>query len=336
MKSSNKIWFHLAFWIFFSIVPRLISPPAFHIDILFSFYLIIDLTTFYTLYFFIIPKYFDDGFNLKILISSILVIASLVMLRVWVSNIAVKYNEILLEQSIRSPFLYVLKEIISTILFVVYPLLVTFTIRYFSIQKAKIELESQKKESELTLLRSQINPHFLFNTLNNIYSLVYSNSPEAHKSITKLSELMRFTLYRSKDEKVPFESEIEYLETFIDLELLRIKDKRFIEKKITYQNNGLEIAPMLLIPFVENAFKHSDKSFTPPVIKLQITINNGKLEFYISNKKAIENNESEKIDGGIGLVNVKKRLEILYPDKFKLNIKNSKDNYEVLLKIELI
>jgi len=209
------------------------------------------------------------------------------------------------------------------------------TIQYFKEQKQKIELIKQKKESEMALLRSQINPHFLFNTLNNIYSLVYSKSADAHKAVMKLSELMRYSLYKSNEEKVPLESEINYLLTYINLELLRIKDKGFIEKKIRGDFKGIEIAPLLLLPFVENAFKHCDKNSIAPVIRLSIFLTENTLDFSIQNKieKIRKNMHAES--GGIGLANVKKRLGLQYPGKHELDISTTDADFKVHLKIQL-
>jgi sensor histidine kinase YesM len=214
-----------------------------------------------------------------------------------------------------------------------YAFLIKFAIDWFDTQKLKAELVNQTQTSELALLRSQVNPHFLFNTLNNIYSLVCKKSPDAPEAIMKLSSIMRYMLYDANTDKVLLEKEIEYLESFIELQKLRIRHDNFVELRIEGDVSNKIIAPMLLIPFVENAFKHGDKAVNSPGIRIHLVVSPHKLVFEIINH--VKKNffgQKDKI-GGIGLQNIKRRLEILYPGKYKLETTQENDLYRVNLSI---
>jgi len=141
--------------------------------------------------------------------------------------------------------------------FFIYSLLIRLAINWYENQKLQADFINQKQISELALLRSQVNPHFFFNTLNNIYSLVYQKSDDAPEAVMKLSSIMRYMLYDATTDKVLLEKEIEYLKSFIELEKLRLRNKDFVSLTINGSSEGLTIAPMILIPFVENAFKHA-------------------------------------------------------------------------------
>jgi two-component system, LytTR family, sensor kinase len=207
-----------------------------------------------------------------------------------------------------------------------------FTSDWFNNQKLKEELEKERITSELAQLKYQINPHFLFNTFNNIYSLVNKKSDAAPEAILKLSEIMRYILNENNSEKVQLEKEINYLQSFIELQKLRLKNPGIVELIINGNLKSFEIAPLLLLPFVENAFKHGDISSEKALIEISINIENSCLEFITRNLMA--NNKTDKTQG-IGLNNVKRRLVLLYPCKHILNIKQDNGIFDVYLKIIL-
>jgi LytS/YehU family sensor histidine kinase len=215
-----------------------------------------------------------------------------------------------------------------------YAILIKFAIDWFDTQKLKAELVNQTQSSELALLRSQVNPHFLFNTLNNIYSLVCKNSPDAPEAIMKLSSIMRYMLYDANTEVVLLEKEIEYLESFIELQKLRIRYKDFVELRIEGEVGNKTIAPMLLIPFVENAFKHGSKSGTLPGIRIHLVTTPYQLLFEVTNHLKKNLLPLKDNSGGIGLQNIKRRLEILYPGRYVLETTQENDLYKVKLLIQ--
>ncbi len=200
----------------------------------------------------------------------------------------------------------------------------------FKKEKENQLLLKQKKEAELSLLKSQINPHFIFNTLNNIYSLVNQKSDQSLMAIEKLGDLLRYSGKELEKDFTDLGSEVNYLQNFIDLESLRLRDPENIQFKTVISNSNLKIAPMLLVPFVENAFKHGDLKNNI----LNIEIKNQGNELIFSQRNRISNNQKDTTSG-IGIENVKKRLELIYPEKHTLKTTNDSQYYEVHLKIEL-
>lgn len=216
-------------------------------------------------------------------------------------------------------------------------LIYNFTISYFEEKEKTKELENERLKSELSFLRSQISPHFMFNVLNSIVALSRKKSDMVEPVVIKLSELMRYMIYETKDSKVSIEKEINYLDSYIELQKIRFgKDFNIkFEKKL--ENYQLSIEPMLLIPFVENAFKHGVSLTENGYIFIDLKENKGKLVFKVENKTS-PSHQLEQKDGssGIGLTNIKRRLELLHPKKHQLKIEDLKDKYLIELQIELL
>jgi len=236
-------------------------------------------------------------------------------------------------RKVRHPRWFFPESYTVTILYTGLAYLARFTTRWIVDQKIKTELINQNLTSELALLRSQVNPHFLFNTLNNIYSLVYTKSDNAPEAMTKLSDIMRYMLQDSKLDEVSMEKELEYLENYLSLERLRIKNEKFLNFTISGKYQGKLIASMLLIPFIENAFKHSVDSENENGIIISFIFEKDILTFICENKFYELDVDKDKTHG-IGLETVKKRLNILYPHKHKLNI--VKDSSFFKVKLELV
>lgn len=199
------------------------------------------------------------------------------------------------------------------------------------------ELQKEKAESELQFLKSQLNPHFLFNNLNNLYSYSQENSPKTPEIILQLSNIMRYMLYESREKFVPLEKELTYLRDFVRLQELQMENRGKVELSMTGEAGGKVIAPLLLIPFVENSFKHSLSSQADDIaIHIDVEIQDHRLDFQCVNTYFESNNTAGKyVAKGIGLDNVRKRLELLYPEKHHLEI-DTKDNvYYVRLQLEL-
>lgn len=214
----------------------------------------------------------------------------------------------------------------------------TFGIVFFFIQlnnfqqKMQNELIIRNRQAELSFLRSQINPHFLFNSLNNVYTLVYQGSENALSSISKLSELLRYMLYE-EEEKVLLIKEVRYLEHYIDLQLMRYDFKPAYQINIKVPaDRTLRIAPLTLIPFVENAFKHGNLRDNNIPLIINLILKEREMTFTVINKKS---NFNKDHTGGIGSENVKKRLELIYGDHHHLHIVDTDDVYEVKLIINL-
>ena len=196
--------------------------------------------------------------------------------------------------------------------------------------------EKEKLASELKFLKSQINPHFLFNALNNIYSLSVMQAPQTSESVMQLSEILRYMVYDSNEEKVPLKSEINYIENFVDLHLLKASRGMDVSLDLDKTAADLRVAPLLFIPFVENAFKHSKiENLKSGFIRIHLKVDSNTITFQVVNSIPKINFTKDDV-GGVGLENVKKRLQLLYPnEQHQLIINQTNDQFEVNLKINL-
>jgi LytS/YehU family sensor histidine kinase len=196
-------------------------------------------------------------------------------------------------------------------------------------------LEKEKVKAELQLLKAQVHPHFLFNTLNNIYSVTQNTSPEASDMILRLSDLLRYILYECNKPEVSLTQELKIIKDYISLESIRYSKNLDIHIRFPENTDNLLIAPLLLVPLIENCFKHgTSKMLDQPWINIQADLKGNMLSIKLINGKP-DHVESNGAHNGIGLSNVKKRLELLYPGKYDLKILPEDDLFVVALKIEL-
>lgn len=199
------------------------------------------------------------------------------------------------------------------------------------------QLQNERTEAELMHLKSQVNPHFFFNTLNNLYGLAREKSDDTPALILKLSDMMRYTIYQGKKERVKVSDEVAYLNNFIELQQIRFHQVVDVEFACAFDNptdeNEYRIPPLLLIILLENAYKHGvEKMVDGAYVRMNLTINEQHLVFTIEN-----NYDPEEMSGkpGIGLENLKRRLSLIYPEHHHLNVKNQDNCYAVTLKIKL-
>lgn len=204
----------------------------------------------------------------------------------------------------------------------------------YIIQKRSLLLEKQKAETELKILKAQLNPHFLFNTLNNIYSLSVTNSPITSQSIAVLSEILDCILYRCSSTYVPLKQEITLLENYISLEKLRYDDRLSVVFNHEMDQNGM-IAPLILLSLVENAFKHGagEDIGSAPKIEIDLKLVNNNFEFRVRN--TICKTEFEAESGKIGLNNIIQQLDKIYPENYTFNVTKTDDDFTAVLKINL-
>lgn len=197
-------------------------------------------------------------------------------------------------------------------------------------------VETEKLKLELNQLKSQIQPHFFFNTLNNMYSLSVQNSPETPGMITDLSAIMRYVLYDSSQEKVKLQQEIDFIRSYIHLENLRHTQFNLIDFSIQGNIDHVMIEPLLFLPLIENTFKHAlRKDVANKWVKLVLSVDDKELIFQTSNPRILSNTLTDQTYGGIGLHNVRKRMELLYPNKHELIIHDEDDSFIVTLVINL-
>ncbi len=229
-----------------------------------------------------------------------------------------------------------------TLFFIVY-IIITMLLKlsksWFKVswlQKELLEKEKQKAEVELKALKAQINPHFFFNTLNSIYSMALDKDERLPGTVLQLSDLMRYFIYGSKDNFISLEKELIVVNDYIALQKIRSGEQLSIE--INKQGDVIDqkIAPLLLITFLENAFKHGAKgSSGNTFIRLDIKVEKNKLNFTVENNKGVIDEVNTGDQNGLGLENVKRQLELLYPGKHELNIKDQQDRFTVALQLSL-
>jgi len=203
--------------------------------------------------------------------------------------------------------------------------------------REKKDLQTQTMQSELRFLKSQINPHFLFNTLNNLYALTLKKSDKAPEIVIKLSEMMRYMLYECNERRVPLQKEVNYIQNYLDLERLRQGKNVQINYKVDGKIFDQQIAPLIFIPFLENSFKHGlNTHISHGFVNILLEVEDQHIHFYIENSKSESlPTQTHKRSGGIGLVNVKRRLNIIYPNNYKLEIHDDPNTYGVELDIDL-
>ncbi|HTE26052.1 sensor histidine kinase [Flavitalea sp.] len=227
----------------------------------------------------------------------------------------------------------------STVASMTLAMCVKLTKNWLQGKQRERELQQEKLETELKFLKSQFNPHFLFNTINSIFVLIHKNPDKASESLAKFSELLRYQLYECNEQQIPLKQEISYLVNFIELERLRQERNLELTVNIDQQvNNDLVIAPFMLIPFVENAFKHVNK-LNGEISRISIELKTKDADLYMTVTNSVANGPAVNADvihfSGIGLTNIQRRLELLYPDAHVLSARRGKGEYKVELSVLL-
>ena len=204
-------------------------------------------------------------------------------------------------------------------------------------EKQRAELQNQTVASELRFLKTQINPHFLFNTLNSLYALSMKKSDDAPEVVLRLSEMMRYMLYECNEPQVPLAKEVSYIENYLSLEKLRLPESIDLQFRVSGDITNLQIAPLLFIPLIENSFKHGvANQIGKGFVHIELISDDKELRFYVENsfaKKGYSPEREQQKNGGIGLSNVQRRLDLLYPGKNTLKIEDVADTFKVCLSI---
>jgi two-component system sensor histidine kinase AlgZ len=228
---------------------------------------------------------------------------------------------------------YSVQTIVTSLFIVIFVGMLRFAKDWFELEARKKELENEKLIAELNFLKEQINPHFLFNTLNNLYYLAFTQSPNTTEVIAKLSQMMRYMIYDSNHPLVPLSKEIEYMQNYISLERLRLNNTIPIQFEVEGNTEGVRIAPLIFITFLENAFKHGVNTNKPDAwVNISIHVDGKKCVYTVENSR-ITTNGTER--SGIGLQNVKRRLELSYPALYELQVNVRHDRYSVQLNLML-
>jgi len=333
---SNKLLRRILFWVMLmSFVVAIDDAPSnvgtiINAGILLLFYYIIVRIN----YDYLIPRFLNQK---KLATYSLLLLAAAGLLAPLRSALFILISAIF-DPSARYDFIGGISGVFGTLLIVG---IISAALRIFSdwlrYTRDKGEVDKQNMQSELKFLRSQVNPHFLFNTLNSLYALTLKKSDLAPEIVIKLSEMMRYMLYECNEPKVPLYKEINYIKNYIELERLRHGSHINIELNINGSVEQQRIAPLLFIPFIENSFKHGiSKKIDDGFVYIEMDISEHQIVLEVKNSKAPTlPNPERKISGGIGLVNVKRRLQLIYPEKYKLSIDDAPQEFIIKLQLQL-
>ena len=333
MKIEKFIYLHIFFWVIYLIGSVVLPGIAYGISsvILDITFFVASFACFYVNYFLVVPTFFHADKIYRSVFAFFISVSCFVGIRYsieqWLFPAIFNIRNYPADTNI---FYYFFDNVFysSTTIFISTAF---WFFKYFiNAEKEKSELTEAKKTAELQALKTQINPHFIFNSLNNIYALVYQNSEKALPAIEQLGQLLRYTTKDLENDFITLDKEIGYLDSLIELEKLRIRNPELLNVEKKLNDPELKISPMILVPFVENAFKHGD--FKNKGFEMKISDENKILHFYLFNFK------SEKMKdeiSGIGIENVKKRLEILYPKRYELKITETEIDFTVDLKIDL-
>lgn len=287
------------------------------------------IAIFYVFYLFLFPRYFKPKQYFNFLLLSIAVVLTLPLC----FHLTFESLHLIFRGNFDGISLPgYLGGIVATIFIGGLGSLFRIIIDWFTNAQEKSELDTQNFRSELKLLKYQLNPHFLFNTLNNIDSLIQENNQNASLALNKLSGIMRYMIYDSEKEKVSLKDELTYIENYISLQKLRFTDENKISFNITGNTDNVQIAPMLFITFVENAFKHSSLKKAGNNISIKLDVLGNQINFSCIN--SLPSSPAEKDDtSGIGLELIKKRLELIYSKAYELKLDETEESFAVYLKI---
>jgi two-component system, LytTR family, sensor kinase len=306
---------------------------------LFFFAFLPSATSYFLYYFVLFPKYLQQkkyflSIVFGILISVAIALFSYILMRYLIEN----GRLIDMDQGGNNGRSTALKAIIvSTFIGVIcgtVALVIQGFINWFNEMKQKEMLKERNHEMELALIKSQLDPHLLFNSINNIDSLILKDPAKASNYLNKLSDIMRFMLYETKVEKILLSKEIEYIEKYIALQKIRTANTSYVSFLVTGIMGNKYVAPMIFIPFIENAFKHSNNKKLQNAISINILIEDDTIQMICENKFDPKIKDEYTI-GGLGNELIKSRLELIYPDKHTLDVKKNIDNYCVKLIIKI-
>jgi sensor histidine kinase YesM len=343
--------YHIPFWIGYHYVWWVVAlgNPVKVVEALFTtsvikflFYVVWQALAVYFNLYFLVPRYLEKGKYAQFLVFLLLTILATAALIVpgyytvaWASGKTVEEyfgpgNYEFFHMMLGGP-------LSSTVAAMTFAMSIKLAKNWLQTQRRQQMLEKEKLETELNFLKYQFNPHFLFNSINSIFFLIHKNPDMASASLAKFSELLRHQLYECNDHQIPLSKEIAYLENFIELEKLRQNDNLEVVFEVQELVEGQPgIAPFILMTFMENAFKHVSRHHEVlNWIRSDLRFDDSKLMFNLSNSISEEQNAEVVNYGGIGLKNVRRRLDLIYPGKYKLDARRENDRFVVHFEVEL-
>jgi sensor histidine kinase YesM len=329
-NKSRQVLVHSLCWIAFLAFPLIFSPPPMKNNLFFDsplpgifLFNVLLIVFFYFSYQFSVVKFYFEKKYVYFIITTLIGIILVTTLPHFIFRMP--FDSAMLH---RPKFVFFrTQDVFMTLL----ALFMAVLLR--SNERIK-KIETEKISAELASLKAQINPHFLFNTLNSIYSQTLGKADKASSMLLKLSEMMRYAVPKTTLDKVEISQELRYINNYIELQKVRLSDKIKLEHTIDTKENENQISPFLLIPFIENAFKYGVNSEQFSHIKINLNIINNVLSLIVYNLKVpVEMNDDEK--SGLGILSTQKRLALLYPARHQLEIKDTRENFTVSLRIDL-
>jgi two-component system, LytTR family, sensor kinase len=342
-SSRYRIMWHIIFWLAYWLSFAIFYGSATgqyketFIELLIS--LPVKALFTYTILYYLMPKFLltrKNGLFFGLLIISCIFFG---LLQRAVYSIQVVQDLCLDNSSLAFTPVTVVKSLISMYIVAALAIMIKLIKHIYKSEKAQQELAQQKLEAELKFLKSQIHPHFLFNTLNNLYALTLKNSPKAPEVVLKLSDLLDYMLYECNSNSIPIEKEIDLIDNYLSLEKLRYGERLDASFNYSVEDMTQDIAPMLILPFVENSFKHGVSLNTEVnYIAIDLTVKHGIMVLKVENSKpngVPPKTKKNPLHEGIGLNNVNRRLNLLYKEEFELQIFDEEDSFLIVLKLEL-
>jgi sensor histidine kinase YesM len=345
MKKSAVVALHIAFWVCYLILIFVIIGMLYGreesvdeariqraFEAILMFALLPSILSFYSFYLFIFPKFFQQ----KRFIETAMYGTLVAVLSAGVGYLLLRefYGELCTDSSEDNEavgaliFMSLVTEISGVI-----ALMMKGFITWFEELKLREELTKKNHETELALIKSQLDPHFLFNTINNIDVLILKDADKASDYLNKLSDIMRFMLYETKSDEISLQRELEYIEKYIQLQRIRTANANYIQLQVEGNLSGHLIAPMLFIPFIENAVKHATNKKVNNAVDIHIKIETNGIWFECKNSFNPLDNRPKK-DGGLGNELIQKRLNLLYPERHSLKVVKNENQYHVSLRID--
>ena len=346
-NNLNQILFHSMIWCFFIVTSLLqFYESPFRIGVDFYLQWTTGILLFYLNYLYLVPllllqKKYWQYFLITIALITLFMIVRFIFFMPEFQNMRTlriinqSGKEILLNPNFKrkQPFFLKIVPSFFYILIITISTIIKTLSELYNNQQNKLIAETHRTSTELNYLRKQTNPHFLFNSLNSIYSLAYKKSDLVPDAIVTLSEMMRYMLYETDNKSVFLEKEINYIKNYLELQKLRLNNIENITINIHGETKNKYIEPLLLISFIENAFKYGTDYKGAAFVKIKITIDEDVLDFWVENK--IENHRKDPENSGIGLTNIESRLNLLYPNAHQLTIIETDSKYSVHLNLKL-
>lgn len=344
MKKSAIIGLHIAFWVCYLILVFVILgvlygredsvdteriQTAFQVITVFA--LLPSAISFYSFYLFIFPTYFQQKKFVQTFVYGTVVAVGAASLGYLL--LQETYGDLCKEEDTENQavgviiFMSLITEISGVI-----ALMMKGFFTWFEELKLREELGEKNHETELALVKSQLDPHFLFNTINNIDVLILKDADKASNYLNKLSDIMRFMLYETKSDEILLSRELEYIEKYLELQRIRTANQNYINMEVIGGVAEEIIAPMLFIPFIENAVKHTTNKKLDNAINVKLRIEKGSIHFSCVNRYNVHQKKKEK-EGGLGNDLIQKRLNLLYPERHTLKVEKQEELYSVSLTI---